>query len=712
MSSSSRFPAKISLSFKRQKRQMMDIREELRLHPKHRTSDAVDGGLVPDSQPSASSVKHESGRETDSPVVGRAVGLSLYYLLSHPEQEGDQNESDIEDTILDFDGFGSEDVASVRRHEQDSYPVSPIDEDNRHPRHPLLISSFSLSAVPRSKTPTLENKNLTVGRKRFPSSTSSCARTTSSPVQSLLLHNRLKVLSGVASPSPSSLSPSCHSMSSSSPLPSNGAKAHHVQPVTSSPVPPVLVPVIVVADETKVDQIQGQKVDENATIRQKDDANDDDIVVLLEKVPEPQSSQHEAPEPQPQPDVPPQPETPSPVKRKRGRPPKVRPEGYVPQRPTVHPSPRLMPQRISRRSLEMRKRASIMPETGSENQSLIRKTETDDAVVDAYPEVPAIRDQGILRSATVTSEATTSTQKPPESTPSSSSTSSSHLPLSSTAPEPEVLVCSTAGSPPAAALLPNISHEHESSTSRTDCNGAEPELVLRQASTSRPSHKKVPKSSSLADGSTSPEKSRKKAIISQALESLQNKWKERMMRQQQQLLLRPPSGMLGSGSGTGFLGSPALPESPASFSGGSSSRVPGGILREARLQVDESTMNKIRSQNSDEEDEDEDREDDDDEREDENSSVSSSRVDEEVSESEARVPGNGDENQAIASSSPAKKRSRSSSKSRIPVHGRRRGRPPTKHLKLLSESPSKDRSSSGTSSPSELIVFALKRSEI
>lgn len=92
----------------------------------------------------------------------------------------------------------------------------------------------------------------------------------------------------------------------------------------------------------------------------------------------------------------------------------------------------------------------------------------------------------------------------------------------------------------------------------------------------------------------------KKAIISQALASLQNKWKERVLSSRQGLgMQRSGSGLAGSCL---LLESPATPESPASFSGGSHSRVPGGILREARLQVDESTLNQIRTQTSDDSD--------------------------------------------------------------------------------------------------------------
>jgi hypothetical protein len=120
--------------------------------------------------------------------------------------------------------------------------------------------------------------------------------------------------------------------------------------------------------------------------------------------------------------------------------------------------------------------------------------------------------------------------------------------------------------------------------------------------------------------SSSGKMDKKRAAISQAQEYLQNKWRERVMRCQQSnsALGSGTSNMIESPVTPGYFGE-HQPESPAgSFSGGSSARVPGGILREARLQVDESTLNQIRTQTSDDSDDgDSDR---DDEKDDDNES--------------------------------------------------------------------------------------------
>lgn len=92
-------------------------------------------------------------------------------------------------------------------------------------------------------------------------------------------------------------------------------------------------------------------------------------------------------------------------------------------------------------------------------------------------------------------------------------------------------------------------------------------------------------------------KDKKQTAISEALQSLQKRWRERVIRSQQADNAGSPVT-----PGSAFAGCED-PESPAgSFSGGSSARVPGGILREARLQVDESTLNQIRTQTSDDSD--------------------------------------------------------------------------------------------------------------
>ena len=522
---SSRFPGKISLSIKRQKRQLLDIRDELRSVRERQ----------PDEQPDSSAASdHLTPAHHVSPQDRVSSGLSLFYFLHDPDRSdhGGADSDHLEDdqgTEVDFDGFTQDQVDRVRAEQLISYPLS--DSDGGGDSEEPVVAEETATTGPQAYWAKKSIKS--VGNRKLSSSpVNESKKIVSRKKRSSLItnHNSRKVTS---SSSPLTLSLSSPS-SSSSVLPLNATKRGSLKSVTQTPIEAG-----VIANDAAADLLLPDK----STLSQQANNNNNDTTSPDNHLSKHKQQQHQ--------------------RRNQKR------KGKANVRDDSEEDEEQEEQEGNESDAsEIRKRVSgyQIP-----SDSLVQP-EAQEAIRVGTSERKGRKGRGGGGGGEKKENAKKNAAKKKKRRGASSSHQSFSLSSPSLQVTQQQLTLTATSSP----VIIN-----PSPTASADC-------------TREVSHRKK----------------RKKAIISQALASLQNKWKERVLSSRRGLLepQRSGSGLAGS-----CAGSPAAPESPASFSGASrapGSSVPGGILREARLQVDESTLNQIRTGTSDDSDDDDDGDDD------------------------------------------------------------------------------------------------------